>query len=87
MSEFKVLRSHLIIVFLIFRALSKLVKQRPGTWDEHLDAIMFGLRTKKPMTTKYSPYFLMFGREARYPSEVPQHYMVGEPIEIESNLI
>ncbi|KAK5890852.1 hypothetical protein CesoFtcFv8_014333 [Champsocephalus esox] len=63
------------------RALSKLVGQRPETWDEHLDAVMFGLRTKKQMTTKCSPYFLMFGREARYPSEVPDHYMVDGSVE------
>ncbi|XP_049930170.1 uncharacterized protein LOC126408578 [Epinephelus moara] len=29
-------------------------------------------------TTKYSPYYLMFGREARYPSEVPTEYEVTE---------
>ncbi len=37
---------------------------------------MFGLRIKQQMTTKYSPYFLMFGREARYPSEIPEDYRV-----------
>nr|XP_055059892.1 histone H3.v1-like [Misgurnus anguillicaudatus] len=32
---------------------------------------MFGMRTKKQVTTKFSPFFLMFGTEARYPCEVP----------------
>ena len=38
---------------------------------------MFALRTKKHLTTKYSPYYLMFGREARYPSEVLEEYDVS----------
>ncbi|CAL8236782.1 unnamed protein product [Arctogadus glacialis] len=37
---------------------------------------MFALRTKKQPTTQFSPYFLLFGREAKYPSEVPQKYEV-----------
>ena len=64
-------------ISLTLRAQSKVVEGQPNTWDEYLDAVMFGLRTKKQTTTQYSPYFLMFGREARYPSEVPEHYMVG----------
>ncbi|XP_015251922.1 PREDICTED: verprolin-like [Cyprinodon variegatus] len=42
---------------------------------------MFGLRTKKQMTTKYSPYYIMFGREARYPSEIPQEVEIDSSIE------
>ena len=56
--------------------------QKPDTWDEYLDAVMFGLRTKKQMTTKFSPFFLMFGREARYPTEVPEDFMVGIHVSI-----
>ncbi|XP_037113220.1 protein transport protein SEC31-like [Syngnathus acus] len=65
----------------IQRALSKVVCQHPESWDEYLDAVMFGLRTKKQMTTNYSPYFLMFGREARYPIQVPEHYEVDGTVE------
>ncbi|KAI4799089.1 hypothetical protein KUCAC02_019256, partial [Chaenocephalus aceratus] len=67
--------------FCLFRALRKLVADKPEDWDEYLDAVMFGLRTKKQMTTKFSPYFLMFGREARYPTEVPEHFMVDSSVE------
>lgn len=66
----------ILLFIVIIRALSKLVDKKPKEWDKHLDAVMFGLRTKKQMTTKYSPFFLMFGREARYPSEVPEQYRV-----------
>ncbi|KAI7808712.1 putative gypsy retrotransposon integrase-like protein 1-like, partial [Triplophysa rosa] len=65
----------------IQRALGKLVNSKPNTWDQYLDAVMFGLRTKKQITTKHSPFFLMFGREARYPSEIPEHYQVGTEVE------
>ncbi|KAI5090383.1 hypothetical protein C0J45_19244, partial [Silurus meridionalis] len=47
----------------IQRALCKLVSKKPKQWDEHLDAVRFGLRTKKQMTTKFSPFYMMFGRE------------------------
>ena len=67
------------------RALCKLVGTKPQTWDEYLDAVMFGLRTKKQMTTTFSPYFLMFGREARYPAEIPEDYQVCENAKFKLN--
>ncbi|KAF3851502.1 hypothetical protein F7725_013274, partial [Dissostichus mawsoni] len=57
-------------------SLNKMVAGHPKRWDQVLQSTMFGLRTKKQLTTKYSPYYLMFGREARYPSEVPKEYVV-----------
>ncbi|XP_019210278.1 uncharacterized protein LOC102075523 [Oreochromis niloticus] len=65
----------------IQRALSKLVNEKPEEWDKHLDPVMFGLRTKCHMTTKYSPFFLMFGREARYPTQIPDEYRVDSSVE------
>ena len=59
-----------------FRSLNKLVAGEPKRWDQLLQGTMFALRTKPQLTTKFSPYYLMFGREARYPSEVPKEYEV-----------
>ncbi|RXN04057.1 gypsy retrotransposon integrase 1-like protein [Labeo rohita] len=61
----------------IQRSLTKMVGEKPSSWDQHLKATLFALRTKKQITTKYSPYYLMFGREARYPCEVPSDYEVS----------
>ncbi|KAI4830460.1 hypothetical protein KUCAC02_002090, partial [Chaenocephalus aceratus] len=47
--------------------LSKLVAGEPKRWDQFLQSTMFSLRTKFQVTTKFSPYFLMFGKEARVP--------------------
>ncbi|XP_047239605.1 uncharacterized protein LOC124879232 [Girardinichthys multiradiatus] len=65
----------------IQRSLSKPVRTKPDTWDDYLDSLMFGLRTKKQMTTKFSPYYLMFGREARYPIEIPENYQIDSRVE------
>ncbi len=65
---------------IFFRALSKLVATKPENWDQYLDAVMFGLRTKKQVTNKFSPFFLMFGREARQPTEVPEDFTVGKHV-------
>ena len=59
----------------IFRSLNKPARNTPTQWDQFLQPVMFGQRDKKQLTTQYSP-FLLFGREARYPSEVPEEYEV-----------
>ncbi|KAK5618666.1 hypothetical protein CRENBAI_014324 [Crenichthys baileyi] len=41
-----------------------------------LQPTMFALRTKHHITTKHTPYYLMFGREARYPSQIPMEYEI-----------
>ncbi|KAJ8000892.1 hypothetical protein DPEC_G00185110 [Dallia pectoralis] len=63
---------------IIQRSLNKVVADHPKDWDQYLQETMFALQTKKQLTTKYSPYFLMFGREARYPSEVDEEYEVTD---------
>ncbi|KAG5267640.1 hypothetical protein AALO_G00223980 [Alosa alosa] len=55
----------------IKRALKKLVNDKQDNWDVFLEATLFSLRSKVQTTTKYSPFQLMYGREAVFPSEVP----------------
>ncbi|CAL9685062.1 unnamed protein product [Knipowitschia caucasica] len=55
-----------------------MVGDHPNTWEEYLQATMFALRTKMQLTTRHSPYYLLYGREARYPSGIPEQYEVEE---------
>ena len=48
----------------------------PQKWDEQLQACMFALRTKKHMTTGFSPFRLMYGREARTSTQISANYEV-----------
>ena len=50
--------------------MAKLVNKHQDDWDEYLEEIAFSIRTQKQASTKYSPFFLMFGRHARSPMEV-----------------
>ncbi|KAL5457687.1 hypothetical protein EMCRGX_G034973 [Ephydatia muelleri] len=39
-------------------------------WDEHLESVLFSYRTSVHATTKYTPFFLMYGREAVLPIQL-----------------
>ena len=43
--------------------------KRPQDWDEMLPAALCAYRTAKHETTKQTPFFMVYGREATYPSE------------------
>ena len=36
-------------------------------WDEHLPFVLFAYRTSEQESTKNSPFFLTYGREANFP--------------------
>lgn len=40
------------------------------TWDDYVDGAVFTINTNESNTTKYSPFFLMFGRNPRLPFEI-----------------
>ncbi|CAB4009128.1 retrotransposable element [Paramuricea clavata] len=54
----------------IQRALRKAVNEKQDNWDEAIDDILFAYRTSVQATTKHTPFYLMFGREARLPIQM-----------------
>ena len=51
-------------------ALQKLVNESEDDWDELIDNVLFAYRTSKQDSTKFTPFFLMHGREARLPIDI-----------------
>ena len=51
------------------KQLLKFVGERQDTWDEYLDDVLFAYRVSVQDSTKYSPFFLVYGRNARLPIE------------------
>ena len=50
--------------------LAKLVNEKQDNWCDFLEDVAYSIRTQKHSTTKYTPFFLMFGRNPRSPAEV-----------------
>jgi hypothetical protein len=47
-------------------ALAK-VSEKENQWDEHVEQVLFAYRTTKHTTTKKTPFFMTYGREAILP--------------------
>ena len=54
----------------IQQALLKFVNESEDNWDMLIDSILFAYRTSKHDSTKYTPFYLMYNREARLPIDV-----------------
>ena len=50
--------------------LAKLVNDNHRNWDELLPAVSFAYRSSVQEATGFSPYYLMYGREARIPADL-----------------
>jgi hypothetical protein len=50
--------------------IAKLVSNEEREWDNFVDATLFAYRTKKHKTTGYTPFYLMYGRQATLPIEL-----------------
>jgi hypothetical protein len=54
----------------IQECLSHYVNEKHSNWDKYLPAVTFAINTTTQATTKYSPFFLVFGRHPRFPYDV-----------------
>jgi len=45
------------------------VSEKEDEWDEHIESVLFAYRTTKHNTTKKTPFFMVYGREAILPIE------------------
>lgn len=54
----------------ISRTIIKYVNDQQDNWDEYLESILLAYRTSKHASTKYSPFYLMYGRDAVLPVEL-----------------
>jgi hypothetical protein len=43
------------------------ISEKEEQWDEHINEALFAYRINKQSTTKKTPFYLMYGREARLP--------------------
>ena len=52
------------------RALLKMIDENQSDWDKYLDSVLFAYRTSKQASTKFSPFFLLYGLEPVLPVEL-----------------
>ena len=50
--------------------LAKMVSENQRDWDDKLSAVAFAYRNSAQESTGFSPYYLMYGREARIPADI-----------------
>ena len=43
------------------------MKEQDEDWDIHIPAVLFAYRTKRHATTGYTPFQLVYGRQAKMP--------------------
>jgi exodeoxyribonuclease III len=63
------------------RALTFVCNKHKNDWDKWIDAVLFTYRITTNETTRFSPFFLMYGREPR----IPLSAMLGVDPESRSN--
>ena len=50
--------------------IARLVQNEERDWDEFVEATLFAYRTKKHATTGFTPFYLMYGRQATLPIDL-----------------
>ena len=62
-------------------ALAKLAQQDVHTWDRYLSGVLLAYRTTQHATTRFSPFYLTYGRDPRLPIDLDWPQDQPEPPE------
>ena len=54
----------------LLNMLATTVKENPTSWEDHIRKVCFAYNSSIHPTTGYSPFYLMFGRNARSPADL-----------------
>ena len=60
--------------------LRKFVYDDPGSWDKMIDLLMFAYREVPCVTTRFSPFELIYGRNARNPVQVVKEELTQQAV-------
>ncbi len=52
------------------RSLAKLANENQDNWDESLDTVLLAYRVSKCKSTGYTPFYMMYHRQARLPIDL-----------------
>lgn len=56
----------------LIEGLSRTINNHVNDWDKYVAPVLFAYRTSKHSTTKITPFFLVYGRESRLPTDPNQ---------------
>ena len=69
------------------KSLAKLAHERNTDWDLLIPSVLFAYRTMTHSTTRYTPFYLTYGRDATLPIELSIPTYPTEPIDEMDNLL
>ena len=63
----------------IIRMIRKLEEDKKACWSEHLPELLLAYNATRSTVTRYSPYYLLFGRRPRIPVDYPFPTLCDSP--------